>query len=38
MAVNINRSFKTYGWCSRIRGIESGGAVENLPTAHLPVR
>ncbi len=31
MAVNINRSFKEYGWCSRIRGIESGGAVEGLP-------
>jgi hypothetical protein len=27
MATNINRSFKLYGWCSRIRGIESGGAV-----------
>jgi len=27
MAVNINRSFKLYGWCSRIRGIESGGSV-----------
>jgi type VI secretion system protein ImpC len=36
MAVNINRSFKTYGWCSRIRGIESGGAVENLPTHSFP--
>src|SRR5882762_5745737 len=32
MAVNINRSFKMYGWCSRIRGVESGGAVEGLPT------
>src|SRR5439155_26816846 len=32
MAVNINRSFKLYGWCSRIRGIESGGSVEGLPT------
>src|SRR4029434_10819060 len=31
MAVNINRSFKLYGWCSRIRGIESGGSVEGLP-------
>ena len=31
MATNINRSFKEYGWCSRIRGIESGGAVQNLP-------
>ncbi len=36
MAVNINRSFKQYGWCSRIRGIESGGAVENLPTHAFP--
>jgi type VI secretion system protein ImpC len=36
MAVNINRSFKEYGWCSRIRGIESGGAVENLPTHTFP--
>lgn len=31
MAVNINRAFKFYGWCSRIRGVESGGAVEGLP-------
>ncbi|MDP9901046.1 type VI secretion system contractile sheath large subunit [Variovorax ginsengisoli] len=36
MATNINRSFKVYGWCSRIRGIESGGAVENLPTHTFP--
>ena len=36
MAVNVNRSFKEYGWCSRIRGIESGGAVENLPTHTFP--
>jgi type VI secretion system protein ImpC len=36
MAVNVNRSFKEYGWCSRIRGIESGGAVENLPTHSFP--
>jgi type VI secretion system protein ImpC len=36
MAVNINRSFKEYGWCSRIRGIESGGAVQNLPTHSFP--
>ncbi len=36
MAVNINRSFKEYGWCSRIRGIESGGAVEGLPTHAFP--
>ncbi|WP_029524701.1 type VI secretion system contractile sheath large subunit [Polaromonas glacialis] len=36
MAVNINRSFKLYGWCSRIRGIESGGSVEGLPTHTFP--
>ena len=36
MATNINRSFKEYGWCSRIRGIESGGAVMNLPTHTFP--
>jgi type VI secretion system protein ImpC len=36
MATNINRSFKEYGWCSRIRGIESGGAVANLPTHSFP--
>ena len=36
MAVNINRAFKLYGWCSRIRGIESGGAVEGLPVHTFP--
>jgi type VI secretion system protein ImpC len=36
MATNINRSFKMYGWCSRIRGIESGGAVEGLPVHSFP--
>ena len=36
MATNINRSFKTYGWCSSIRGVESGGAVEGLPTHTFP--
>ena len=36
MAVNINRSFKEYGWCSRIRGVESGGALTNLPTHTFP--
>jgi len=36
MAVNINRSFKEFGWCSRIRGIESGGAVDNLPSHTFP--
>lgn len=36
MAVNINRSFKQYGWCSQIRGVESGGVVEGLPTHTFP--
>jgi type VI secretion system protein ImpC len=36
MAVNINRSYKLYGWGSRIRGIESGGLVEGLPTHTFP--
>jgi type VI secretion system protein ImpC len=36
MAVNINRSFKEHGWCSRIRGVESGGAVEGLPSHAFP--
>ncbi|MEO3433950.1 type VI secretion system contractile sheath large subunit [Inquilinus sp. CAU 1745] len=36
MATNITQSFKMYGWCSRIRGIESGGAVEGLPTHTFP--
>jgi type VI secretion system protein ImpC len=36
MAANINRSFKEYGWCSRIRGVESGGAVEGLPVHVFP--
>lgn len=36
MAVNINRSFVDYGWCARIRGVESGGIVESLPTHTFP--
>lgn len=36
MATNITRSFKTFGWCSRIRGVESGGAVEGLPVHTFP--
>jgi type VI secretion system protein ImpC len=36
MGVNITRSFKQYGWCSRIRGVESGGTVTNLPTHTFP--
>ncbi len=36
MASNINRAYKEYGWCSRIRGVESGGEVDNLPTHTFP--
>jgi len=36
MATNINRSFKLFGWCSRIRGRESGGLVEGLPLHSFP--
>lgn len=36
MGVNINRAFKEFGWCSRIRGVESGGAVEGLPCHTFP--
>ncbi|AOM40268.1 type VI secretion system contractile sheath large subunit [Xenorhabdus hominickii] len=36
MGVNINRSFKQYGWCTSIRGVESGGIVENLPCYTFP--
>ncbi|HEV2441900.1 MAG TPA: type VI secretion system contractile sheath large subunit [Steroidobacteraceae bacterium] len=36
MAVNVNRAFKMYGWCTSIRGVESGGAVEGLPVHTFP--
>ncbi len=36
MGANITRAFKTYGWCTKIRGVESGGAVEVLPKFVLP--
>jgi type VI secretion system protein ImpC len=36
MGVNINRSFKLYGWCSPIGGVESGATVENLPCHTFP--
>ncbi len=36
MAVNISRAFKIYGWCARIRGVESGGVVENMPVYTFP--
>ncbi len=36
MGTNITRSFKSYGWCARIRGVESGGIVEGLPCHTFP--
>ena len=36
MGTNITRAFKLYGWCSRIRGAESGGMVEGLPVHSFP--
>ena len=36
MGVNINRAFKENGWCTRIRGVESGGEVINLPSHTFP--
>ncbi|MBK9136401.1 MAG: type VI secretion system contractile sheath large subunit [Betaproteobacteria bacterium] len=36
MAVNINRSYKMYGWGTSIRGVEAGGAVEGLPAHTFP--
>jgi type VI secretion system protein ImpC len=36
MAVNVNRAFKEWGWCTRIRGVQSGGEVINLPTHTFP--
>ena len=36
MATNITRSFKAFGWCTSIRGVESGGAVEGLPVHTFP--
>lgn len=36
MGANITRAFKLYGWCSQIRGVESGGMVESLPCHTFP--
>jgi type VI secretion system protein ImpC len=36
LGVRLTEAFKTYGWCTRIRGVESGGTVESLPTALFP--
>lgn len=36
MGTNITQAFKFYGWCSQIRGTESGGLVPNLPCHTFP--
>jgi type VI secretion system protein ImpC len=36
MGARITEAFSTYGWCTRIRGVESGGTVPDLPTAMFP--
>jgi type VI secretion system protein ImpC len=36
MAANVNRAYKEYGWTVRIRGVQSGGEVVNLPTHTFP--
>ena len=36
MGANINRAFYENGWTTQIRGLESGGIVENLPTHLFP--
>lgn len=36
MGTNITRAFKKSGWCAQIRGVESGGLVENLPVHTFP--
>ena len=36
MGVNVTRAFKEFGWCTRIRGVQSGGEVINLPVHTFP--
>ncbi len=33
---NVARAFQLYGWCTRIRGVETGGAVDGLPVLSFP--
>jgi type VI secretion system protein ImpC len=32
LGARVTQSFASYGWCATIRGVESGGLVESLPT------
>lgn len=36
LGANILRAFAVYGWCARIRGVASGGIVEDLPSLCFP--
>jgi type VI secretion system protein ImpC len=36
LAVRITSAFDEWGWCTRIRGVEAGGTVDNLPQATFP--
>ncbi len=36
LALNVVRAFSLYGWCTRIRGIDSGGIVEGLISHGFP--
>ncbi len=36
LAVRITAAFDEWGWCTRIRGVEAGGTVDNLPKATFP--
>ena len=36
MGTRITEAFSSYGWVTRIHGVESGGTVEGLPTATFP--
>lgn len=36
MALRITEAFNDYGWCTRIRGVESGGTLGELPVAMFP--
>ena len=36
LAARVTEAFKEFGWCTRIRGVESGGTMHELPTAAFP--
>ena len=36
LAANVTRAFSLYGWCTRIRGIETGGIVDGLLVHRFP--